>query len=370
MASSASLRRFTLLQKEIQEYKRSLVWTPVLIAVALSVLMLLSVLVANRITAMGDTFLKVIAVEEFGVSPAITIDLDDDGEVDIAVAPDDVSDRDYPDSTAGAETELEYQVEVNPAASAPSEEEWDFSREWRFEPRKRDKPEYEPTEVGSLNPALHVIHGFLLVVLVLVTANYLLGCLYNDRKDRSILFWKSMPVSEWEEVLTRLAVALVVAPAIYIGVSLMLQLSFVLLAMLLVWRLDMDPFATILDNINFADLLLQQVGGWLMTALWVAPTYGWLMLASAWARRSPFLAAITPVIGLMLAEGIVLGTDFVSSAVVAHIPHYIGGHSVVGFYFDGLYWAQMDFSSLIAGLVFAGLTVVGSVYLRRYRFDN
>ena len=93
------------------------------------------------------------------------------------------------------------------------------------------------------------------------------------------------------------------------------------------------------------------------------------MLASAWSRRSPFLTAIAPVVGLMIAEGVVLGTDYVSSAVVAHIPHYIGGHSVVGFYFDGLYWAQINWGSLLAGLVFAGATVVGSVYLRRYRFD-
>ncbi|RLQ23869.1 hypothetical protein DWB85_01575 [Seongchinamella sediminis] len=352
MTASASLRRFTLLQKELQEYKRSLVWTPVVIAVLLTLLMLVSVLVANRITVMTDTFLEVIAQEEFGVSPVVVIDLDDDDDIEVASAP-----------------QQTLEIEVSPPEETPAEEEWNFSREWRFEPSERDKPDYEPTEVGSLNPVLNVIHGFLLVVLVLVTANYLLGCLYNDRKDRSILFWKSMPVSEWEEVLTRLAVALLVAPAIYICVSLVLQMAFVLLAMLLVWRLDMDPFATILENIYFGDLLLQQVGGWLMTALWVAPAYGWLLLASAFARRSPFLTAVAPVIGLMVLEGIVFGSNHVVSAVVTHIPHYIGGDSVVGFYFDGLYWQQVDLLRMVAGLAFAGITVVASVYLRRYRFD-
>lgn len=351
MTASAKPRRFTLLQKELQEYKRSLVWTPAVIALLLTLLMLVSVLVANRITTMSDTFLEVLAQEEFGVAPVIRIDLEDDSGVD-----------------AGA-VQQGLDVEISPPEQTPAEEEWNFSREWRFEPSQRDKAEYEPTQVGSLNPVLSVIHGFLLVVLVLVTANYLLGCLYNDRKDRSILFWKSMPVSEWEEVLTRLAVALLVAPAIYIAVSLLLQMAFVLLAMLLVWRLDMDPFATILDNIHFGDLLQQQVGGWLMTALWVAPAYGWLLLASAFARRSPFLTAIAPVIGLMVLEGIVFGSSYVISSVVAHIPHYIGGESVVGFYFDGLYWEQVDLLSMVAGLVFAAATVVASVYLRRYRFD-
>ena len=353
MTAPATLRRYTLLQKEMQEYKRSLVWTPVAIAAVLTLLMLVSVLVANRITVMSDTFLEVIAQEEFGVSPVLVIDLDDPGTA----------------GEAGPPGEL-LEVEVSRPEEAPAEEEWNFSREWRFEPSQRDKPEYEPTEVGSLNPLLSVIHGFLLVFLVLVTVNYLLGCLYNDRKDRSILFWKSMPVSEWEEVLARLAVALVVAPAVYIGVSLLLQMSFVLLAMLLVWRLDMDPFATILDNIHFGDLLLQQVGGWLMTALWVAPIYGWLLLASAFARRSPFLTAIAPVIALVVLESFLFGTNYFITAVVAHIPHYIGGESVVGFYLDGLYWEQVDILGLLSGLVFAVITVAGSVYLRRYRFDH
>lgn len=360
MRPTAGNRRFTLLQKEIQEYKLSLLWTPVIVAVALTLLMLVSVLVANRITAMGDTFLQVIMAEEMDVSPVITINLDDDTEIDVIES----------DSGAvPAPSEVEYEVEVTSAEESPPEEDWNFSRQWRFEPEKRDKPEYESTEVGSLNPVLHVMHGFFLVLLVLVTANYLLGCLYNDRKDRSILFWKSMPVSEWEEVLTRFAVALVVAPAVYIAVSMLLQLSFVLLAMLLVWRMDMDPFATVLANIRFGDLLLQQLGGWLMTALWVAPVYGWLLLASAWAKRSPFLVAIAPVIGLMLLEGLLLGTDYVLSAVLNHIPHYVGGESVVGFYFNGLYWDQIDFLSMACGLVFAAITVTGSVYLRRYRFD-
>ena len=360
MGSLASLRRFTLLQKEMQEYRVSLFWTPIIIAAVLTVLMLVSVLVANRISALGDTFLQVILHEEMGVSPVITINLDDDNEIHI------VDERDSGLPNAAKPT---LEIEVSSPEEAPPEEDWNFSRQWRFEPEKRDKPEYESAEVGSLNPLLHVMYGFLLVVLVLVTANYLLGSLYNDRKDRSILFWKSMPVSEWEEVLTRFAVAMVVAPAVYIGVSLLLQMSFVLMAMLLVWRLDMDPFTTVLANIRFGDLLLQQLGGWIVTALWVAPVYGWLMLASAWAKRSPFLVAITPVIGLMLLEGIVFGTDFVSSAVVNHIPHYVGGESVVGFYFDGLYWEQMDFFSMICGLVFAAICIVGSVYLRRYRFD-
>ena len=76
MASTRSLRLFTLVQKEVQEYKFSLVWTPVIIAAVLSVLMLLSVLLANRITAMGDTFMDLI-MSDSSIGPVITINIDE-----------------------------------------------------------------------------------------------------------------------------------------------------------------------------------------------------------------------------------------------------------------------------------------------------
>jgi hypothetical protein len=352
MASPRSLRLFTLLQKEVQDYKVSLLWTPFIFAAVLSVLMLLSVLLANRITAMGDTFLQVVMAEEMGISPVLTITLDDEDETTTQLPAADPGD-----------------MRVQSLEESLAEEEWDFSREWRFEPQQRDKPEYESEQVGSLNPALHLVHSLLLIVLVLVTVSYLLGSLFNDRKDRSILFWKSMPVSEWEEVLTRFAIALVVAPAIYIGVSLLLQLVIVLLSMLLVWRMELDPFDIILGNIRFADLLLRQLGGWIMTALWVAPVYGWLMLASALARRSPFMIAFVPVLALMLLESILLGSDLVLTAVSNHLPHFVGGQSTEVFYFHSLFWKQFDAVSLLSGLVLAAASLAACVYLRRHRFE-
>jgi ABC-2 type transport system permease protein len=79
----------------------------------------------------------------------------------------------------------------------------------------------------ELNVMLSVLHGILLLVLLFTTFNYLLGSLYDDRKDRSILFWRSMPVSEREIVLSKFVMAMVVAPLIYIAVSLLLQLAYV-----------------------------------------------------------------------------------------------------------------------------------------------
>ncbi|QFU75098.1 hypothetical protein EY643_05235 [Halioglobus maricola] len=353
MASIDSQRIFTLVQRELQEFRVSMIITPLAIAGVLSVLMLASVLLAGRITAMGDEVFNILLSADEGVSPVITINLDDDD-----------------DRHSGHVDHVEIMASEVTADDPNSGEEWNFSREWRFESgAEDDQVDWDVDEVGSLNPALNVVHGLMLIVLIVITVSYLLCCLYNDRKDRTILFWKSMPVSEWEEVLVRMGMALLLVPAIYIAVSLLLQMVFVLLAMLLVWQMDKDPFDAVLGNIEFGSLLVQQLGGWLLTALWVAPVYAYLMLASAFAKRSPFLTAVAPVIALIFIEGLLLGTDYVGTAVKNHVPHYIGGESVVGFYFHSGFWNQINYLSLFAGLAFAVAAVVGSVYLRRYRFE-
>lgn len=342
-----SHRVFTLVQRELQEYKNSLFWTPVAVAVSLTVIMLLSVILANRISVMGDAMMQVIVHEDSASEMNITIHLNDDSDDGVT-----------------------YEYRVEQQEGPVDEEEWDFSKKWDFEPKTAPDSGDQPEEkLDSLNLMLNLLHSLLIMILVLVSVNYLLGSLYNDRKDRSILFWKSMPVSEWEEVLSKLAVALVVAPAIFIAVSIVTQLVCTVLAMLVVWRMEKDAFQLVLGNIDFVPLFLNQIGGWVLTALWVAPAYAWLLLASAAARRSPFMLAIAPVVGLMVIEGIFLGTEYVASAVLNHLPHYIDGESAVGFYFYGPDWSSLNFIGILLGLLFAAAAVGVAVYLRRYRFE-
>lgn len=270
------------------------------------------------------------------------------------------------------EESASYTIEKN--ESPVNEEDWEFSKEWEFEPKTgselQDQLQGELDErVENLNPILNMVHNLLILVLFVVSISYLLACLYNDRKDRSILFWRSMPVSEWEEVLSKLAVALVVAPAIFIAVSLFIQIAYILIAMLLVWRMDMDPFQLVIGNIEFGSLLFNQISGWLLTALWLAPVYAWLMLASAAARRSPFMFAIAPVIGLMLVERVFLGTEYFATALWHHIPHYIEGGDALGFYIYGPDWASINYVGMALGLVFTAVAITATVYLRRYRFE-
>ena len=129
MSNVKSLRCYNMLQREFQESRVSLLITPVVIALVMSLLLLGSVLIAKRITVMGDAFLEMVMMEEFDIEPVITINFDDD-EVSVPSPPDAPAVFEPPASTEGAIAE---------SGQDASEDQWDFGREWRFEPT--DAPE-------------------------------------------------------------------------------------------------------------------------------------------------------------------------------------------------------------------------------------
>ena len=335
MPEQQSVRVFTLLQRELLEYRTSLLFAPLVIALSLAGLMLIGVLLANQINALGESVQQLVLQND---ATNVSIRIED-------------KDGDGPS--------IEYRVEQSkplpgtgnsagaPASAPPAA----AGKETRARP-------------GSLNPLLNGVHNLFLFILILVCANYLLATLFTDRRDRSILFWKSMPVSERDEVLSKFGVAMVVAPALFVAASLLAQVACMLLAMLLVWRMDLDPYQLILGNLDFGALITGQMGGVLLMTLWIAPTYAWLLLASAAARRSPFMTAAAPVIGLLLLERIVFGTSYLASVFTRHVPHY-GGDSSAGFYWLGL----QDLPGMLLGLLFTAAALWAAVYLRRYRFE-
>lgn len=148
------------------------------------------------------------------------------------------------------------------------------------------------SKVGfALDVAMYSAMGLLIVVLGFVVFFYCLGALYDDRRDRSILFWKSLPISDASTVLSKVVSATVLAPivAVFTGIVVgMLQL--LILAVTLsfhgvnVWQLLLlaHPFRVMFNLVGYIPLYL----------LWALPSVGWLLLCSAWARNKPFLWAV------------------------------------------------------------------------------
>jgi hypothetical protein len=332
MIEGPGARFLALVRRDLQEYRTSLCWTPLVLVLLLAGFMLGAVLFANQISALGEAVSQVIPQEG-----------EPGGRVSIRI-----------DEGPGGEPSVEYRVEKP------------------FTPYQggEDAPEDGADETtrqlpaGSLNPLLQSVHNLFLLVLILVCANYLLATLFTDRRDRSILFWKSMPVSDREDVLAKFTVAMVVAPAIYVTASLLAQFAGTLLGMLLLWRMEMDPYALVLSGIDVRGLVSGQLGGWLLMTLWLAPTYAWLMLASAAARRSPFMAAVGPLLAFMLGERILLGSSHLATILSRHVPHYAAG-SYAGFSWGG----PQDLVQMGLGLLFAAVALWIAVFLRRNYFE-
>ncbi len=346
MSISGSQSFFTLFQREVLEYRGSLLITPLAMSGLLILLMLGSVLLANRISFVGDQAIDVLIDEQAGDGVHITIDMEEQ------IPPE--------------------ELVIGQQSPQADDSEWDFGRDWSFEPDQRDKLAQQlDEEIGSLNNILNALHLFFMLVLFGVCCNYLLGTFYQDRRDRSVLFWKSMPVSERDEILAKIGTIALVAPVIYIGASFITQLAWALLAILLVWRMDMDPNLVILDNINFVSLYGGQLLAWPIAVIWFAPVFAWLLFCSSAARRSPLLMAIAIPLALIIIDELFLGGGWISEAISARFPgsedEQAGAQSM-----DTLAPAlsDLDLPGMLSGIVLAGLLLWATHWFRKHKFES
>jgi len=157
--------------------------------------------------------------------------------------------------------------------------------------------------------ALSALTSVLLFVMVIVLFFYLLDCLLAERKDRSILFWKSLPVSDTQVVLSKLFTAAVLAPVFVLLLSSVLQA-----VVSLAWsvRFSGSPLGEVMvvwDGPTW--LQLQAAYLLFLTAgiLWYLPLMAYLMLVSVWARRNAFLWAVLPPVSVLAIEGLILQSN-------------------------------------------------------------
>lgn len=175
------------------------------------------------------------------------------------------------------------------------------------------------------------------LVVAIVVFFYCLGALYDERRDRSVLFWKSLPVSDRDTVLSKAFSALLVAPVI--GAVVGIATAFGTHLMLAVYLA--------FHGVNVFDLLLGaasplKVTGYLLAIiplnlLWALPTVGWLLLCSAWARSKPFLWAVALPIGagvLVSWFDIMRGLSLPDSWFWTHIVARLLGSVVPGSWID------------------------------------
>jgi len=225
----------------------------------------------------------------------------------------------------------------------------------------------------------------LIVVGLTVLFFYLLDALYAERKDRSILFWKSMPVSDTATVLSKAFTALVVVPLWIWLLSLVMGLLVFVVVALKVGGTPLAPLGNFHVGTWFAlqaTLLLNL----LVAALWYAPIAAWLLLVSAWAKRAPFLWAVLPPALLALFEDIVFDTSHVAQLIAYRLTGFfrsgfgiadVDGRGSAEHIRESIRVASEHLSALpllgelhvYTGLAAAAVLLHGAVRLRRWRDD-
>lgn len=148
----------------------------------------------------------------------------------------------------------------------------------------------------------------LMAATLVVAAFYCLDALHGERRDRSILFWKSLPVSDLMAVLSKATIPLLLLPLITFLITLALHVAMLLLSavILLVAGQSLAMLSHLRLGIRWIELLNHLVFG---HGLYYAPFYGWFLLVSAWARRGTFLWAVLPPLMIGVLEKILFNTS-------------------------------------------------------------
>lgn len=220
--------------------------------------------------------------------------------------------------------------------------------------------------------------SFIAMVLILgmfvIAAFYCLDALHIERRDRSLLFWKSLPVSDRTTVFAKASIPIVVLPLFVIALIIVTQWVMLMFSTVTLLMNGVNP-AAFWRELPIFQMTLVLIYGVIAHSLWYAPIYAWLLLISAWAKRVPILWAVLPLFIGWMTESLVLGTShFVDlvryrafGAMTEAFNTSVPGKSAV------LRLAQLDpirfltSPGLWSGLILAAVFLALAIRLRRDR---
>lgn len=157
-------------------------------------------------------------------------------------------------------------------------------------------------------------------VLCFVTFFYLLDTLYQDRKDRSVLFWKSMPVSDFQTVLAKLLTATIGVPVVYLMATMVVQTLLLLLGVVIATIHGIPVWDTLLvPSLSLPGVWFSMAICMAFVAFWSLPYHGWLLLVSAAARSVPFIWAVGIPILVIILDGALFADTGVAVWIGEHL---------------------------------------------------
>ena len=244
-----------------------------------------------------------------------------------------------------------------------------------------------PAKLDSLSSMMLAGVAIPFLIMVMFTQFfYSIDALFGERRDRSVLFWKSLPVSDAETVLSKLCVATVVMPALAAAGLLVAQIGVCAAAAVkLAWVPGLQ--AHLWNPVVWLNVISLDAYLMLTSMAWYLPMIAFYLLVSALAPRSPFGFAVLVPLAAMLAERIVFGSRFIAQMLLMRSPVGLfaqifgpqGTHGL-GFVFkktdmdmpQSLFSIMQPASFLSSPALWLGLLVgagliAGAVWARRYR---
>jgi ABC-2 type transport system permease protein len=218
----------------------------------------------------------------------------------------------------------------------------------------------------------HELSGALIMGIALVVGIfYSLDALYGERRDRSILFWKSMPVSDLTTILSKLSIPLVIIPVLSYAITVVTQLIMLVTASAVLVGSGANIAAMWTQQSFFRSSLDLFYHMLTVHGLWYAPFYGWLLLVSAAAPRAPFVWAVLPPFVIWGVEKIAFNTTYFLSLLKVRLmgppdPEMTMARNT-DFMSTLIPHHFFDQPGLWAGLAVAAVFLAIAVRLRRYR---
>ena len=206
---------------------------------------------------------------------------------------------------------------------------------------------------------------------------YCLDALHGERRDRSILFWKSLPVSDLTSVLSKVFVPLAILPVITFAIVIATQ--FIMLLLSTAVLLPSGLAGTTWSLLPLPRLWSILLYGLVTSVIWEAPIYAWLLLVSSWAKRATFLWAVLPWLAISAIEKLAFDTTFFARMIIGRLTGgFEQGFVVVKYAKDAhvpvvdrlVQFDPLKFLTspgLWIGLIIAAVFLFGAVHFRRSR---
>ena len=226
-----------------------------------------------------------------------------------------------------------------------------------------------------------------LFALAILTTFYALDCLYAERKDKSILFWRSLPVTDAETVVSKLLTAVIVLPLFTVAAIIVTHLVNLVITSAWVMVKGGNAAHLIWGSVPLFDNWAAALVVTLASAIWMSPLIGWFLFVSAFTKRSPLLMAFMPLIIIPIIEWIFFRTKLFASAVFGRgemIPLF-REMDFERFFDEDRMMVNEEVVSLLShidvggfllspsvwvGVIVCGLFATAAIYVRRYRDES